>query len=114
MDVDVKMRDGVIVITLSGRIIGTAGDALWQVVEARQVTAGDPPKFLFDFADVPRMDSTALGVLAGLHLSIAYKGGRIGVINVGDAVDNLFAMTRLAAVFERFDSEAEAITALQG
>jgi anti-anti-sigma factor len=76
--------------------------------------AAESPKFLFDFADVSRMDSSGLGTLVGLHVSVARKGGRIGVINVGTGINNLLVMGRLITIFEHFDSEDEAITALQG
>ena len=35
----------------------------------------ESPNFLFDFAGVSRIDSVGIGVLAGLHVSIAHRGG---------------------------------------
>lgn len=114
MDVNVEHRDGVIVLKLSGRIVGIAGGELRQVIEEQLQSVSGSPKFLFDFADVSRMDSSGIGTLIGLHVSVARKSGRIGVINVSNNINNLLVIGRLITIFEHFDSEDEAIAALQG
>ena len=114
MDVNVETRNGVIVLKLGGRIVGIAGGELRQVIEEQLQNAPESPKFLFDFADVSRMDSSGLGTLIGLHVSVARKGGRIGAINVSNSINNLLVIGRLITIFEHFDSEDEALAALQG
>ena len=94
-------------------LIGVAGSELGEVIKAQLPDASESPKFLFDFADVSRMDSTGLGALIGLHITIAQQGGRIGVINVSKPIDYLLEMGKLITVFEHFDSEAEAIVDLR-
>ena len=69
---------------------------------------------LFDFADCRRIDSVGVGVLAGLHVSLANKGGKIGVINVGQNIKNVFLMMRLITMFAHFHTESQAIVNLQG
>ncbi len=113
MDVNVEHRDGVIVLKLGGRIVGIAGGELRQIIEEQLENAPDSPKFLFDFADVSRMDSSGIGTLIGLHVSVARKNGRIGVINVSNTINNLLVIGRLITIFEHFDSEDAAISALQ-
>ena len=113
MDVNVERIDGVIVLRLGGRIVGIAGGELRQAIEEQLQDAPESPKFLFDFAEVSRMDSSGLGTLIGLHVSIARKGGRIGVINVSNTINNLLIIGRLVYTFERFESEEEAIAALK-
>ena len=113
MDVNVEHKDDVIILRLGGRIVGIAGSELRQVIEKLILEdAPESPKFLFDFAEVSRMDSSGLGTLIGLHVSIARKDGRIGVINVSKNINNLLVIGRLITTFERFDSEDEAIAAL--
>ena len=113
MDVNVETRDGVIILKLGGRIVGIAGGELRQVIEEQLKDAPASPKFLFDFADVSRMDSSGLGTLIGLHVSVARRGGRIGVINVSNNINNLLVIGRLITIFEHFDSENDAIAELQ-
>ena len=114
MDVNVERIDGVITLRLGGRIVGIAGGELRQVIEEQLQDAPETPKFLFDFADVTRMDSSGLGTLIGLHVSVARKGGRIGVINVSNSINNLLVIGRLITIFEHFDSEDAAIASLNG
>ena len=114
MDINVETRNGVIVLKLGGRIVGIAGGELRQVIEEQLQDAAESPKFLFDFADVSRMDSSGLGTLIGLHVSVARKSGRIGVINVSNNINNLLVIGRLITIFEHFNSEGEALAALQG
>ena len=113
MIVDVKIKDGIVTLHPNRSIIGVASGQLQQVIENLLQDTPDSPRFLFNFADVPRIDSTGLGVLVALHVSIAPKGGRIGVININPAIHKLFAMVRLTTIFEHFASESEAIDALQ-
>ena len=113
MEVNVTIRDGVIILKPVGRIIGVTANELGQAIEAHLSDASESPKFLFDFADVPRLDSSGLGKLMALHVSIARKGGRIGVINVNKPIDHRLAIGSPIAIFEHFDSEAEAIVDLR-
>ena len=113
MEVNVTIRDGVIILKPSGRLIGVAGGELGEVIEAHLPDTSESPKFLFNFADVSRMDSTGLGALIGLHVTIAQQGGRIGVINANNIVNKLFVIGKLSTVVEHFDNEAEAVADLQ-
>ena len=113
MVVEVKIREGVIVLKPSGRLIGIASSDLGAMINAQLKVASTPPTFLFDFADVPRMDSAGLGVLLGVYVSVVRRGGRIGLINVNSAISNLLAMARLIPFVEWYDSETEAIAALR-
>ena len=44
--------------------------------------------------------------------AIARKKGRVGVVNVGKQIKNLIVLSRLASLFEHFDSEDAAVSAL--
>ena len=70
MEVDVKNREGVIVLKPRGRLIGPASSVLKQAIETQLKDVAESPNFLFDFADCQRMDSASVGVLLGLHVSI--------------------------------------------
>ena len=114
MEVDVKVRDGVIVLKPNGRLISIECDVLEAVIKAQLKVASAPFAFLFDFADVPRIDSSGLGVLLGLYVSVVQQGGRIGLVNANPTIYKVFAMTRLFTCIEWYDTETEAIAALRG
>ena len=61
MKVDVKIIDDVIVLKPNERLIGIASGELGEVIKAQLEAAAAPLAFLFDFADVPRIDSSGLG-----------------------------------------------------
>ena len=76
----------------------------------------EAPKFLIDFADVTLVDSSSLGALMEAHISITKQGGRIAVINVSKHIKSLIVRSvrsRLINTFEHFESENEAVSALQ-
>ena len=114
MNINTEYRRGVIVMRLSGRIVGTGGLELRQEIAEHLRSYPGSPRFLFDFAEVSRMDSSGLGTLIGLHVSIERRGGRIGVIGVSSNINNLLVIERLITLFEHFDSEVDAIAALKG
>jgi len=113
MIVNVKNRDGVIVFKPRGQIIGTASNELRQVVKTQLQDASEPTNFLFDFAHCLRIDSSAVGVLMGFHVSIARRGGVIGVTNLSTSLKSYFVMAKLITAFKHFNNENEAIVNLR-
>ena len=113
MEVDVKNRDGVIVLKPRGRLIGHASNALKQAIETHLEDAVESPNFLFDFADCLRIDSANVGVIVGLHVSIAHRGGVIGVTNLSKSLKNYFVMAKLVTTFQHFNSENEGVVNLR-
>ena len=113
MEVDIKNRDGVIVLKPRGSLIGPASNALKQAIEVQLKDASESPNFVFDFADCLRIDSSNVGVLVGLHVSIARRGGVIGVTNCSKSIKSYFVMAKLITTFKHFNSEDEAIVNLR-
>ncbi len=113
MTIDVKNRDGVIVLKPQGRLVGPAGNELKQVIETHLQDAAESTNFLFDFADCLRIDSPAVGVILGLHVAIAQQGGVIGITNLSTSLKNYFVMAKLITAFKHFNSENEAIVNLR-
>jgi anti-sigma B factor antagonist len=112
MSIDILQRDGVTILKFSGKIIGKSSNELKKVLDEQLANISGTPQFLLDFAEVSMMDSSGLGTLMGTHVSVAHKGGRIAVINVGTNIKNLIVRSRLITTFEHFNSEDEAIAAL--
>jgi anti-anti-sigma factor len=112
MEFNIRHRAGVIILSPSGEIIGDTSRKFREVVAEQLASASEAPKFLFDFATVPMMDSTALGVLIGTRLTIMPKGGQLALINPGSKIKTLIAASKLTTVFEQYSNENEAIAAL--
>ncbi len=112
MAAEIRESEGILIIKPSGRIIGPAGTALREQISGELEKISGTPKILIDLGDVARIDSSGLGTLVACHVSVVRKDGRIGLINIGTDIQNLIVMGRLITIFERFDSEDEAIAAL--
>ncbi len=112
MEFNIRQRAGVIILSPSGEIIGDASREFREVVAEQLAAASESPKFLFDFAVVPMIDSTALGVLIGTRVTITSNGGELALINLSSKIKTLITASKLTTVFEQYPNEDEAIDAL--
>ena len=112
MKIQTDTREGVVVLKPIGRIVGPASDEFRRAIFGEMKGSMESPNFLFDFADVSRIDSVGIGVLAGLHVSIAHRGGQVGVINISDNINSTLVMAKLITIFKHFKNEDEAIANL--
>ncbi len=104
-------KEGVTVLEPTGKIIGEAIPELREVL-TKKIHTTRTPRILLNLGRVRGMDSAGLGTLLAAYTATKQKDGRIGVINVGKNIRNLIVQTRLVNVFERFENEKAAITAL--
>ncbi len=111
MATTIRQSDGVTILEPSGKIMGTAVSELRDAITA-QIDATDTPRLLINFENVSMMDSSGLGTLMGAHVAAKRLDGRIGVINVGKNIKNLIVRSRLVSIFEHYDSEEAAVSAL--
>ena len=112
MEFNVRHRAGVIIFSPSGEIIGEASREFREVVAEQLASTAEAPKFLFDFAAAPMMDSTGLGVLIGTRLTLMPKGGQVALLNPSSKIKTLISASKLTTVFEEYSNEEEAIAAL--
>ena len=112
MAINVRHQENVVILELSGKIFGTAALEFKRVCDEQIASCAGPPKFLVDFANVTIMGSSGLGALTGAYVSVDQKGGLVALINVGTNIQNLMIRSKLVDQFEPFDSEEEAIEAL--
>jgi anti-anti-sigma regulatory factor len=55
------------------------------------------------------VNSTAIGILVAAHTSYARKGWQIKICGINKNINNIFVITKLALVFDVYDSRNEAI-----
>ena len=113
MAIDIYRRNDIIYLKPDGKLIGSAATELRRKIYSFLSDNEERPRFLIDFADVSLVDSSSLGALMEAHISITKKGGRIAVINVSKHINSLIVRSRLISTFEHFESENEAVSALQ-
>jgi anti-anti-sigma factor len=67
---------------------------------------------LIDLAEVPHIDSAALGSLIGVHVSCNHAGGKYALINANERLKSLFAMCGVDQFLVSYESVAAAEAAL--
>jgi anti-anti-sigma factor len=75
----------------------------------RQVLHRGQLNLVLNLRSVSYIDSTALGEIVRAYTTATRLGGTLKLLHVGDRVQELLATTRLAAVFDSFDVEADAV-----
>ena len=108
----VRLEGGIPILEPHGKIVGTAVSELREKLALELLDASDTPCFLINFKHVHKIDSSGLGMLVNVHVIAAQMKSRIGIINVGRHIKNLLVRSRLVNIFEHFESEDAAISAL--
>ena len=112
MSTNIRRQDnGVIIVEPHGRIVGENVGELRESILS-EVKAFDVPRILINLEYTTGMSSSGLGVLIQAHTITKEKQERIGVIHVGRHIKNLLIVNRLTSLFEHFDTETEAVAAL--
>jgi anti-sigma B factor antagonist len=107
----VQRRVGdVTVITCSGRIV--AGDESTSLQSALDELIPFSPHILLHLGAVDFIDSAGLGLLARYLTRVQNARGTLKVCAVSPKIDDVLRITRLKAVFQPYETEADSITAL--
>ena len=111
MTTKIRQQNGITILEPNGKLIGTSVSEL-RAALSPQLEVSDSPRILINFENVNKIDSTGLGALMGIRAVTARKKGRVGVVNVSKQIKNLIVLSRLVRVFEHYDSETAAVSAL--
>lgn len=108
MKIKQEMKGDVLVISLSGKVIG--GPELIEVKNTIQKAVDqDKKKILLDLGKVSWMDSSGLGVLVSGHTTLARAEGAMKILNATKKIHELFIITKLITIFQTFTDEQEAL-----
>ena len=108
----VSEKEEVVIFRLKGRVISPSIKTVLETVEETFTRNGSPPRLVFDFREVTRIDGAGLGTLMKIYAEIHPRGGKIAVINLNKHIRDLIVRTRLISVLKCFKSEDDAVTAL--
>ena len=96
------------ILDVSGRItLGEGASALRNAIRAMALEGHK--KLLLNLGEASYIDSSGLGVLVSAFATLANQRGHLKLLNVISRVKDLLLITKLYAVFEVFDDEAEAV-----
>jgi len=112
MKMNQSETDGVIVLELSGKIMGgpdatLLNEKLYEFIEAGKT------KVVADLKKVDWMNSSGLGILIGGLTTMRNNGGDLKLANITDRIQSLLMITKLLTVFETFDTTEKAVASFK-
>ena len=112
MRIAVRFNNDVAILSLSGKFLaGSDGPYLRQKV--KDLMDAGIRKLIVDFSDVPYIDSTGLGFLAGARVTAQNAGSQIILSNLNPHVRRILDDVNLTQFFQIAASEAEALVLLR-
>lgn len=104
-----RQVDDVTVVDIEGQISDEAGAEILRDTVQRLAHRGRT-KVVLNFLDSSYIDSTALGAIVHGYITVRRRGGSLKLLHAQGRVHQLLTITKLATVFETFDSEPEAVS----
>jgi anti-sigma B factor antagonist len=108
MQITERSVGAVTVLDLDGKLV-SGGDLQRLKDKVNSLVFQNRKQLIFDLGKVAQIDSSGLGELVTCLTTATRAGGNIKLLNVTKRNQDLLSITRLATVFDTFDSEAEAV-----
>lgn len=109
MNISQRTVQGVCVLDIDGPItLGTEGSERLGEKVTSVVAAGEK-NVLLNLAGVAYIDSAGLGELVNSYTTVKKNGGALKLVGVTKKLKDLLVITKLATVFDSFDTEAAAL-----
>lgn len=108
MRIEVKFREDIAVVSLSGKFLaGSDGPFLRQKV--KDLIDAGTRKMVINFSEVPYIDSTGLGFLAGSRVTAQNAGVSLVLACINQHVKKILDGVRLTPFFVLAEDEASAL-----
>lgn len=101
-------KDGVVVLQVSGRLMGGPDADAFQE-HLKDILDQGGRKILVDLGEVSWVNSTGLGILIAGHATVTKSGGELKLCKVSRRVESILMVTRLNMIFESYADEAQAL-----
>jgi len=103
---------GITILDMDGRITLGEGSTLLRDLIRAKLHEGHK-KIVMNMAGIHYIDSTGLGELVSSYRMVKSQGGELKLLNLDKKVSDLLQITRLYAVFDIHNNEAQAIAGFQ-
>jgi anti-sigma B factor antagonist len=107
LKVATRVKDGILVVDCSGRIVFGDESSLLRETVKKAVTENN--RIVLNLGEVNYIDSGGLGTLVALRITAQNASGAIKLTNLTKRVGDVLQITKLLTVFDVYNSEAEAI-----
>jgi len=112
MNLKEKEINGIVVLELSGKVMG-GPDANLLSEKLHELVDQQKTKVVADLNKVSWMNSSGLGILIGGLTTMRNNNGDLKLVNVTDRIKSLLIITKLITIFETFDSLEEALASFK-
>jgi anti-sigma B factor antagonist len=108
MALEIEKHGDIVLLSPSKDLSG--GEETREIERAiQEVVAQGTPHIVLDLGRVSYVNSAGLGSLVAAHTSCKNRQGWLRLAQTGKRIKNLFLITKLAFVFETFDTVEEAL-----
>jgi anti-sigma B factor antagonist len=108
MTISERMVGTITVLDLDGQLVlGASAEGLRD--KLRSLLQQGQQQFIVNLAAVPYMDSGGLGELVQAYATVTRQGGALKLLNLTSRLRDLLVITKLATVFDCYDSEDAAL-----
>lgn len=109
-----RNKGNVIILDIEGNLVGPNTVELKNIIDNQiRGAEGEPVSMILNMERVQMMDSSGLGVIVAAYASIRRNDGRVVLLNIGGNIRSLIIMAKLVTIFDRYDTEAEALASFQ-
>ena len=112
MNLKQKEIGGVVVLELSGKLMG-GPDAALLSEKLHDLVDQKKTKVIADLGKVSWMNSSGLGILIGGLTTMRNSGGDLKLLNVTGKIESLLIITKLIKVFDNFNNIDDAVSSFK-
>lgn len=103
-----RIRDGVAILEMSGKLMGGPDAEAFDEVLKTLVHEGTC-NVIVSLEKVKWVNSTGLGILISGYTTLRKSGGELKLLKVSERIENIFIVSKLFTVFESYSDEDEAV-----
>jgi anti-sigma B factor antagonist len=108
MKVSRSDKNGVVVLSMSGKLMGGKDAETFHETIKRELGDGHR-NILIDLSGVDWINSTGLGILISAAHTVKREDGVLKLCRISSRVESILMVTRLNMIFETYDDEAQAL-----
>ena len=110
LSIEVRKIDHVVIMELAGRV--SVLDISLRKLAEDLVERGER-YFVMNLANVSYLDNSGLGQLCLIYTIVRNRGGDLKLLKPTERIRKLLSITKLDSVFQRFESEDEAMASIR-
>lgn len=108
MHVEVRKNEEVVIVDMTGRLVGGIGDEILRNV-VNELLAEDWKKILLNLSGVTAIDSAGIGELVACLKTASHLGASLRILNLNERVRTALHLGRLLPLFEVYGDEKAAV-----